>query len=111
MSPQQTAISPQQEVKISTQVNGRAVETSVPAHLLLADFIRDTLGLTGTKIGCDTGECGACTVLVDGKPVPSCLVLALRCDGQSIETIEGLAAQNRPHRRKPNTLNRSSGSC
>jgi aerobic carbon-monoxide dehydrogenase small subunit len=91
MSPQQTAVSPQQEVKISTQVNGRAVETSVPAHLLLADFIRDTLGLTGTKIGCETGQCGACTILLDGVSVKSCTMLAAQIDGSDIVTIEGLA--------------------
>ena len=90
MSPQQTA-SPQQEVKISAKVNGQALETSVPAHLLLVDFIRDTLGLTGTKIGCETGQCGACTILLDGVSVKSCTILAAQIDGADAVTIEGLA--------------------
>jgi 4-hydroxybenzoyl-CoA reductase subunit gamma len=83
---------------IHLRLNGRWRDDAVAQNQLLVDYLRDVVRLTGTKIGCDTGECGACTVLIDGKPVPSCLVLALRCDGQSIETIEGLAAQNHPHR-------------
>ena len=83
---------------VHLRLNGRWRDDAVAENQLLVDYLREVARLTGTKIGCDSGECGACTVLVDGKPVPSCLVLALRCDGQSIETIEGLAAQNRPHR-------------
>jgi len=81
----------QQEVPISTKINGQSHETSVPAHLLLADFLRDTLGLTGTKVGCETGQCGACTVLLDGVSVKSCTILAAQLDGSEVVTIEGLS--------------------
>jgi len=83
---------------IRLRLNGRWRDDAVAENQLLVDYLREVVRLTGTKIGCDTGECGACTVLADGRPVPSCLVLAVRCDGRSIETIEGLAQQNRPHR-------------
>jgi len=79
------------------KLNGRWREDAVAENQLLVDYLRDVAGLAGTKIGCDSGECGACTVLADGQPVPSCLMLALRCDGRSIETIEGLTAQGRLH--------------
>ncbi len=81
----------EQEIPISTKVNGQALEASVPAHLLLADFLRDTLGLTGTKVGCETGHCGACTILVDGVSVKSCTMLAAQVDGSDLVTIEGLS--------------------
>jgi 4-hydroxybenzoyl-CoA reductase subunit gamma len=80
------------------RLNGRWREDAVAENQLLVDYLREVVHLTGTKVGCDTGECGACTVLTDGQPVPSCLMLALRCDGRSIETIEGLATHNRLHR-------------
>ena len=80
------------------RLNGRWREDAVADDQLLVDYLRDTAGLTGTKTGCDGGECGACTVLVDDEPVPSCLTLAVRCEGRSIETIEGLAAGGRVHR-------------
>jgi 4-hydroxybenzoyl-CoA reductase subunit gamma len=80
------------------KLNGRWREDAVADNQLLADYLREVADLTGTKIGCDGGECGACTVLVDGQPVPSCLTLAVRCEGCSIETIEGLAVQSRLHR-------------
>jgi 4-hydroxybenzoyl-CoA reductase subunit gamma len=83
---------------IHLRLNGRWRNDAIAENQLLVDYLREVVRLTGTKVGCDTGECGACTVLVDGQPVPSCLMLALRCDGRSIETIEGLAVQNRPHR-------------
>ena len=79
------------------KLNGRWREDAVAENQLLVDYLRDVAGLAGTKIGCDSGECGACTVLADAQPVPSCLMLALRCDGRSIETIEGLTAQGRLH--------------
>jgi 4-hydroxybenzoyl-CoA reductase subunit gamma len=79
-------------------LNGRWREDAVAENQLLADYLREVAGLIGTKIGCDGGECGACTVLVDGQPVPSCLTLAVRCEGRSIETIEGMAVQSRLHR-------------
>jgi carbon-monoxide dehydrogenase small subunit len=91
MSTQRVAMNIQQEVPISTKINGEPHEISVPAHLLLAGFLRDTLGLTGTKIGCETGQCGACTVLLDGVSVKSCTVLAAQVDGSEVVTIEGLS--------------------
>jgi 4-hydroxybenzoyl-CoA reductase subunit gamma len=79
-------------------VNGRWREDAVGDSTFLVDYLRDTVLLTGVKIGCDGGECGACTVLVDGDAVPACITLAARCEGRSVETIEGLAAQGRPSR-------------
>ncbi len=76
---------------ISVEVNGERYEQEVPARRLLVHFIRDDLGLTGTHIGCDTGNCGACTVHVDGEPVKSCMLLAVQADGARIATVEGLA--------------------
>jgi 4-hydroxybenzoyl-CoA reductase subunit gamma len=76
---------------LSLRVNGREREDAVADSTLLLDYLRETANLTGTKQGCDGGECGACTVLVDGTPRLSCLTLAASCAGRSIETIEGLA--------------------
>ena len=76
-------------------VNGRRREEAVGDATLLLDLLREQLGLTGTKRGCDGGECGACTVLVDGRPQLACLTLAARCEGASVETVEGLAAGGR----------------
>ncbi len=80
-------------VKLS--VNGREREDAISEHTLLLDYLREQLGLTGTKRGCDGGECGACTVLVDGKPQLSCITLACRCEGSEVSTIESLAEQGR----------------
>jgi carbon-monoxide dehydrogenase small subunit len=85
------ATSPARELTISVDVNGEAHERSVPARRLLVHFIRDDLGLTGTHIGCDTGNCGACTVHLDGTPVKSCMMLAVQADGARIATVEGLS--------------------
>jgi 4-hydroxybenzoyl-CoA reductase subunit gamma len=79
-------------------VNGRAREDAVADHRLLIDYLREDLGLTGTKRGCDGGECGACTVLIGGEPRLACITLAARCDGQQVETIEALAAGGRMSR-------------
>ncbi|HXW26924.1 MAG TPA: 4-hydroxybenzoyl-CoA reductase subunit gamma [Xanthobacteraceae bacterium] len=79
-------------------VNGRPREDAVGDNLLLLDYLREVVGLTGTKAGCDGGECGACTVIIDGAALPSCLILALRCAGKRIETIEGLDANGRLNR-------------
>jgi carbon-monoxide dehydrogenase small subunit len=78
-------------VQITVIVNGQEHQADVQSHLLLADFIRDHLSLTGTKVGCETGQCGACLVLVDGKSVKSCAMLAAQADGRSVTTIEGLS--------------------
>jgi carbon-monoxide dehydrogenase small subunit len=76
---------------ISVEVNGETYEREVDARRLLIHFIRDDLDLTGSHIGCDTGNCGACSVLVDGTLVKSCMLLAIQADGAKIETVEGLA--------------------
>jgi aerobic-type carbon monoxide dehydrogenase small subunit (CoxS/CutS family) len=76
---------------ISVELNGEQIELEVPARRLLVHFIRDDLGLTGTHVGCDTGNCGACTVHLNGEPVKSCMLLAVQVDGARLGTIEGLA--------------------
>ena len=76
---------------INLTINGDSVDAIVKDNLTLLDFLRDQLGLTGTKKGCEQGECGACTVLLDGLPVSSCCTLAVECDGREVTTIEGLA--------------------
>ena len=83
--------------QISLEVNGETVSVEVKPHWTLLRVIRDELGLTGTKEGCGEGECGSCTVLVDGVAVNSCLVLAMDVDGKSITTIEGLAKDGKLH--------------
>src|SRR5512134_2952422 len=80
---------------VSITVNGVAYEREVQPRLLLAHFLRDTIGLTGTNVGCDTSQCGSCTVLMDGVAVKSCTVLAVQADGSSITTIEGLASDGK----------------
>lgn len=84
-------------MKIRFTVNGRKVDREVTADSRLLDLLRDDLHLTGTKEGCGEGECGACTVLIDGKAVNSCLVLAPQADGKDILTVEGLAKGNELH--------------
>jgi carbon-monoxide dehydrogenase small subunit len=81
-----------ERVPIALRVNGRAVELEVRADARLLDVLRDDLRLTGAKEGCGKGECGACTVLVDGRAVDSCLMMAWQADGCAVETIEGLAS-------------------
>jgi aerobic-type carbon monoxide dehydrogenase small subunit (CoxS/CutS family) len=78
-------------VQVSLSVNGEAVEASFAPYKTLLEVLREDLGLTGTKHGCELGECGACAVLVDGEPQLSCLLLAVECEGRQIETVEGLA--------------------
>jgi carbon-monoxide dehydrogenase small subunit len=78
-------------------VNGRKCEVVIEPHMLLIDVLRDGLGLTGTKYACGAGDCGACTVLIDGRPSFSCLTLAVTAKGKSILTIEGVAAGNELH--------------
>ena len=76
---------------LSLEVNGKRVEAEVPSRQTLVDFLRDTLRLTGTHVGCEHGICGACSVLLDGEPVRSCLMYAVQAEGASVVTIEGLS--------------------
>jgi carbon-monoxide dehydrogenase small subunit len=78
--------------KVSVTINGKQREDEVEPRLLLVHYIRDVAGLTGTHIGCDTSQCGACTVDVDGKAIKSCTMFAVQADGRQIKTIEGMAA-------------------
>ncbi len=82
---------------IPLTINGTQRSFRIPPGRRLLDLIRDDAGLTGTKEGCGAGECGACTVLLDGRPVPSCLVLAASCDDHAVTTIEGLVHDGKPH--------------
>ena len=85
-------------MSISVTVNGRRYqEEEVEPRLLLVDFLRDVLGLTGTHVGCDTSGCGACTIVVNGKAVKSCTLLAVQADGADVTTIEGLAGNGELH--------------
>src|SRR5262245_65819168 len=80
-------------IPVELTVNGRAYREEVEPRLLLSDFLRHTLGLTGTHVGCEHGVCGACTVRVDGLAVRSCLLLAVQADGCDVRTVEALAAR------------------
>ena len=82
---------PVRSLAVSVAVNGETYEHEVDARRLLVHFLRDDLDLTGTHVGCDTGNCGACTVLLDGKAVKSCMLLAVQADGSQVTTVEGLA--------------------
>ncbi|NUA28756.1 (2Fe-2S)-binding protein [Cupriavidus basilensis] len=84
-------------IPIRLRVNGRTVDAQVEPHTLLVQFLREQLRLTGTHVGCDTAQCGACTVHMDGRAVKSCNMLALQADGASITTIEGLAPEGQLH--------------
>ena len=96
---------------ISITVNGDKHEADVESRLLLVHFIRETLGLTGTHIGCDTSDCGACTVILDGKAVKSCTVLAVQADGKALLTVEGLAKDGRLHPVQEGVLEKHSLQC
>src|SRR5712664_86196 len=85
------------KARLSLTVNGETHEALVPVHKTLLEVLREDLGLTGTKHGCELGECGTCTVLIDGQPVLSCLALPLEAEGRRITTIEGLADGARLH--------------
>jgi carbon-monoxide dehydrogenase small subunit len=82
---------------VTLKVNGETRTASVPPETTLLRMLRDQLNLTGSKLGCDVGDCGACTVIVDGKPVNSCLMLAGQAEGRDVLTIEGLATMDRVH--------------
>jgi aerobic-type carbon monoxide dehydrogenase small subunit (CoxS/CutS family) len=96
------------DIEVSATINGAAFAGELPAQELLLDFLRDRLGLTGTKQSCEVQVCGACTVLVDGDPVSSCCFLAADIDGREVETIEGLAGSDF-HRRAAEAFERHAG--
>jgi carbon-monoxide dehydrogenase small subunit len=102
---------PMKEHGITFKVNGKPRELCVAPNELLLNVIRDDLGLTGTKYGCGLGECGACTVLVDGMPTLACLTLAIAVEGSSIETIEGVAADGTLHRIQKAFLDHGAVQC
>jgi aerobic carbon-monoxide dehydrogenase small subunit len=85
------------KIAVSVTVNGAREAREVEPRQLLVHFLRDTLGLTGTNVGCDTSQCGSCTVLLDGKAVKSCTLLAVQADGASVTTVEGLAKEGKLH--------------
>jgi carbon-monoxide dehydrogenase small subunit len=84
-------------MEITLTINGQSRSADVEPRVLLVDFIRNYLGLTGTHIGCDTTSCGACTVLLDGTPVKSCTVFAVQADGRQVQTVEGLKQDGQLH--------------
>ena len=88
---------PRSKTQLRLTVNGEAVEAAFAPHKTLLEVLREDLGLTGTKHGCELGECGTCAVLIDGKPVLSCLVLGLECEGRAVETVEGMAGAKGLH--------------
>ena len=85
------------KIPVKIVINGTPYEREVDPRLLLVHFIRETVGLTGTKVGCDTSQCGACTILMEGSATKSCTCLAVQADGSSITTIEGLSADSELH--------------
>ena len=85
------------EMTIQFRLNGRSVQVEAPSHWTLLRLLREKLGLTGTKEGCGIGECGTCTVLLDGMPVNSCLVLAPKVEGREVQTVEGLGTRDNLH--------------
>ena len=85
------------DVNVSLTVNGKKVTGKAEPRTLLVQFLRETLGLTGTHVGCDTSQCGACVVHIDGVSVKSCTILAVQCEGKKVTTIEGLAKDGKLH--------------
>ncbi len=96
---------------VSLTINGAQVSVRVRANQTLLDLLREQLGYTGTKRGCETGECGACTVLMNGRPVNACLVLAVKADGKRIETIEGMARGAELHPLQKAFINEGAVQC
>jgi aerobic-type carbon monoxide dehydrogenase small subunit (CoxS/CutS family) len=90
-------MSPESKVKIALAVNGEPMEVAFAPHKTLLEVLREDLGLIGTKHGCELGECGTCTVLLDGAPVLSCLVLGMACEGRDVKTVEGMALGGKLH--------------
>lgn len=99
------------ELNISLTVNGERVNRSVPTRMHLIDFIRESLGLTGSHLGCEHGVCGACTVRVDGAAVRGCLMLAVQANGSTVETIEGLTDSGKSADLQEEFLNRNALQC
>ena len=104
-------LSPSPECVITATINGRPLTLTVPANMNLLDLLRDRLGLPGTKCGCEIGECGACTVLLDGEPVNSCLVLAPQIAGRQVLTVEGLAPEGGLHPLQESFLDHDAAHC
>ncbi len=99
------------KIPVSVTINGRQYDRDVEPRLLLVHFIRDVLGLTGTKVGCDTSQCGSCTVLLDGVTAKSCTCLAVQADGASITTIEGMAGESGLHQLQESFWNKHGLQC
>jgi len=99
------------KVKINTVINNRTYEFSVAPNQTLLRFLREELGLTGTKCGCEIGECGACTVLLNGEAVNSCLVLVPQIDGKEVLTVEGLATNGKLHPLQESFMNHDAVHC
>ncbi len=98
-------------MEIEFTVNGKLIHLEVPPHWTLLRVLRERLGLTGTKEGCGIGECGACTVLVDGRPVNACLILAPKAEGKRVETIEGLGSEDSLHPLQQSFLDHGAVQC
>ena len=96
---------------VDIDVNGERRSIEIDSRWTLLRVLRDVLGLTGTKRGCDLGECGACTVLLDGEPVNSCITLAARCDGASVSTVESLGSSEEPNSLQRAFLENDGGQC
>ena len=96
---------------LHTTINGEAITAEVDPSISLAQFLRDNLYLTGTKIGCGKGECGACTIIMDGKSVTSCIIPVLRAEGAVIQTIEGVAKNGKLHPLQEESVNVYGISC
>ena len=96
---------------LHTTINGEAITAEVDPSISLAQFLRDNLYLTGTKIGCGKGECGACTIIMDGKSVTSCIIPVLRAEGAVIQTIEGVAKNGKLHPLQEECINQGAVQC
>jgi carbon-monoxide dehydrogenase small subunit len=88
---------PESKKRITITVNGKNIDTEIDVRMTLAEFLREELDLTGTKVGCNMGECGSCTVILDGKPVYSCTTLAVEALGKEVHTVEGLSKEGKLH--------------
>lgn len=98
-------------LSVEITVNGRFYQTEIAPHKTLLDFLRDDLHLTGTKEGCGQGDCGTCIVLIDGRPVNACLMLAINADGRHVLTIEGIAEEGRLHPLQQSFIDKGAVQC